>query len=132
MGLNTEKEDINWHVGAISLSGTKVNVGVCSRTRRIAFVDAGMRKPLIITDVQITDGECQDSKFCYCKNCEYANVDYQTILKSMGVNSKDFSKKKFQSFVDLFDKISDSLKDVIKNVESGGKRTIYENPIMEI
>lgn len=124
---------ITWYCQAVKLSKRSsqvISFGICSYQNNVAFIaiynpHATMNeeslKPLIIHDVYVEDGECEDACHCLNVDCPLNKADLDYFKRKLGVRSD----KKLQDLHILFEQIKRDLKLTVRPL---GENAIFEKP----
>lgn len=114
---------IKWLVNAVKLKGYKdsLSVGVCESTKKIAFlrdstVTLEASDVLVLYDVNVVNGECEERKGCLCSSCRF-NETTAASLRASTLSLRDITleeleklyqrvaiiEKDLKSYIDSFD-----------------------------
>ena len=95
----------------------KLILGLCSHTKRVFSLATNWLKPMVITNIYITDNVCEEGSRCLDGNCEFNTTTWESLSKALGLGNKkpkNFDIKKGKWHFDKNDNFHD-FSDVTKN-----------------
>ncbi|WP_048190707.1 hypothetical protein [Methanobacterium sp. SMA-27] len=88
-----KRYDICWLINFLKTESCGVNIGICMKKRRIAFIEPSndYLKPIIVKDVYIDeDNTCEENKFCLNTQCQHNNNTPEQFMKAKNIDYADY------------------------------------------
>lgn len=131
MSENEEEEEvfvIHWVINAFGVEegSTGFHVGFCERTGEPFSVSVSQLTPALVDSVTVRGGECTDGKWCLCRSCEYAPVEYDSIVEYTGLEKLLQCEEDLDLFLNLLEIIAEAVGPVTKY--ELGYVTAYPSP----
>jgi len=130
-----EEWQIRWILNLIKMpKGKNVGVAFCEKTEKPCFICAKGEKnyslkPLIIRNVYVKKGECEDSDYCLNFGCEFSNSKYNAFQKYFAGKAR---KKNVEHLFELIRDVSSRAIDNLEDIFHKDGNIAYKKPPIEV
>ncbi len=91
--INSQTYPVRWLINALKYKkGNLIHLCICGYSHRIWYMAPdgdNLVKPMVISSIDICDGECLDSKWCLDVECKYNRTTAHSYAKSYHLSDKE-------------------------------------------